>query len=125
MEGFYKVAENGGTYVTGVFYNPETGEVKRELLRDYDYADGSRDNDELYYMPINEEVRILWLHSMGRILVGDVVEVVKGRKIPIGTIGKVKDIRPYKDRYGRRVADYVYFEDGTRTNIDNCKLREV
>ena len=54
MDGFFKVAENGGTYVTGVFYNPTTGEVKHELLRDYDYADGSRDNDELYYMPIDE-----------------------------------------------------------------------
>ncbi len=125
MEGFYKVAENGGTYVTGTFYNPETGVVKHAVLRDYDYADGSRDNDELYYMPINEEVRVLWLHSMGRILVGDVVEVVKGKKMPIGYIGRVEAIKPYKDRYGRKVADYVYFEDGQRTNIDNCKLKEV
>ena len=124
MDGFFKVAENGGTYVTGVFYNPETGMVKHELLRDYDYADGSRDNDELYYMPINEEARTLWLHSMGRILVGDVVEVYKGRKVPVGTVGRVKDIKPYKDRYGRTVADYVYFEDGQKTNIDNCRLKE-
>lgn len=124
MDGFFKVAENGGSYVTGVFYNPETGEVKRAVLRDYDYADGSRDNDELYYMPINEEARVLWLHSMGTILVGDLVEVVKGRKIPIGTIGRVADIRPYRDCYGRVVADYVYFEDGTRTNIRNCKLKK-
>lgn len=124
MDGFFKVAESGGTYVTGVFYNPTTGEIKHALLRDYDYSDGSRDNDELYYMPINEEVRVLYLHSMGRILVGDVVEVVKGRKLPIGKIGRVKEIKPYKDRYGRWVADYVYFEDGTKTNIDNCKLKE-
>lgn len=124
MDGFFKVAESGGTYVTGIFYNPTTNTVRRELLRDYDYADGSRDNDELYYMPINEEARTLWLHSMGRILVGDVVEVYKGRKVPVGTVGRVKDIKPFKDRYGRTVADYVYFEDGQRTNIENCRLKE-
>lgn len=119
---FYKVGENGGTYVVGYFYNPITGEEKHECIRDYDYADGSRDNNELYYMPIDEDIRRLWLHSHGRILAGDTVEVFKGRTLEHGTILKVKDIKPYKDCYGRTKANYIYSTDGRRINIDNCRL---
>ena len=103
MEGFFKVKQSGGSYVVAVFYNPYTGETRSECVRDYDYGDCSRDNDELY-------------------LAGDTVEVFKGRKVPKGTIATVKSIRPYYDRYGRWVADYAYFTDGQRTNIENCRL---
>ena len=119
---FYKVRQSGGSYVIATFYNPVTGESNTECVRDYDYADGSRDNDELYYMDIDEEVRILWLHSNGVILVGDTVEVIKGRTLPKGYVGVVKDIKPYKDRYGRVVCDYLYFEDGNKIAEHNCKL---
>ena len=122
MEGFFKVKQSGGSYVVAVFYNPYTGETRSECVRDYDYGDCSRDNDELYNMPIDEEVRSLWLHSQGQILAGDTVEVCKGRKVPKGTIATGKSIRPYYDRYGRWVADYAYFTDGQRTNIENCRL---
>ena len=84
MEGFFKVKQSGGSYVVAVFYNPYTGETRSECVRDYDYGDCSRDNDELYNMPIDEEVRSLWLHSQGQILAGDTVEVFKGRKVPRG-----------------------------------------
>jgi len=119
---FYKVSHTGGTYVTGMFFNPITGEEKCELLRDYDYSDCSRDNDELYYMPIDEDIRTIWLHSRGVILVGDSVRVVKGRTIEKGFIGTVKTIKKYTDRYGRWIADYVYFTDGRKINKANCEL---
>ena len=48
MEGFFKVKQSGGSYVVAVFYNPYTGETRSECVRDYDYGDCSRDNDELY-----------------------------------------------------------------------------
>lgn len=122
LNGFYKVAQDGGTYVVATFYNPVTNECITKCVRDYDYADCSRDNDELYYMDIDNEARTKWLHSKGVILVGDVVEVVKGRKIPVGTVARVTDKKPYKDRYGRTQAIYLYFDNGMRTNEDNCKL---
>lgn len=122
LNGFYKVAQDGGTYVVATFYNPLTNESISKCVRDYDYADCSRDNDELYYMDIDNEARIKWLHSKGVILVGDVVEVVKGRKIPVGTVARVTDKKPYKDRYGRTQAIYLYFDNGMRTNEENCKL---
>lgn len=119
---FYKVSEEGGTFVTGTFYNPVTGEEKHEVLRDYDYSDGSRDNDELYYMPIDEEVRRVWLHTRGIILTGDMIEVIKGRTIPHGTTARVIDKKPFRDRYGRTQAIYIYLDNGKKINIDNCKL---
>lgn len=125
LKGFHKVSHEGGTYVTGMFYNPETGEEISVLLRDYDYADCSRDNDELYYMPIDEEVRVLWLHKHGIICEGDTVKVVKGRKIPIGTVAKVVKIKAYYDKYHRWCADYAYLDNGMKTNVDNCELLEV
>lgn len=122
MDGFFKIAQNGGTYVVATFYNPDTNEIKTQCVRDYDYADASRDNDELYYMDIDEEVRRKYLRFKGIIQVGDTVEVFKGRKVPIGTVAEVKEIKPYYDHYHRHIADYAYFTDGQRTNIDNCKL---
>lgn len=122
MDGFYKVAHNGGSYVTATFYNPVTKETKSCCVRDYDYADCSRDNDELYYMEINEDVRRQWMHDRGIILVNDTVKVVKGRKVPVGTIAKVTEKKPYKDRYGRTQAIYLYLDNGMRTNEENCVL---
>lgn len=121
-QGFFKVHEGGGSFVTATFFNPETKEYFTACVRDYDYADGSRDNDELYYMPINENARREWLHYNGVILPGDVVKVVKGRKVPIGTTGTVINKKPYFDRYGRQVATYVYLDNGQRTNENNCVL---
>lgn len=122
LNGFYKVDQTGGTYIVATFFNPETKEEKTCCVRDYDYADCSRDNDDLYYMPINEDMKIEWLHYRGVILPGDVIQVVKGRKVPIGTVAKVADKRPYKDRYGRIQAIYLYLDNGMKTNENNCVL---
>ena len=123
MENKYsKISHEGSSFITGYFYNPITKEGKRLVLRDYDYDDCSRDNDELYYMPINEEVRRIYLHDNGIILKDDTVKVVKGRKVPIGTIAKVVSLTEYKDRYGRVQCIYANLDNGQRTNVDNCEL---
>lgn len=125
LDGFYKVGQGGSIYITATFYNPKTKEVIIERVRDYDYADCSRDNDELYYMPIDENVRTQYLHDHGCILKGDTVKVVKGRKVPIGTVAKVIDKKPYNDAYGRMRAMYLYLDNGMRTNENNCVLEVV
>ena len=122
LEGFAKISQSGGMYIVANFYNPSTKEHKSLCVRDYDYADKSRDIDELYYLPINEEVRSQWHHDQNIIQVGDMVEVVKGRKLRIGKVATVKAIKPWHDRYGRCQTTYLYFTDGTRTSIDNCVL---
>lgn len=122
LKGFYKVDQNGSIFITATFYNPETNEQKIICVRDYDYFDKSRDNDELYFMPINNDIKKMWLHSKGIITTGDTIKVIKGRKIKIGTIGTVKAIKAVYDKYNRWVADYIYLEDGQKTNINNCVL---
>ena len=66
------------------------------------------------------DVSRLWKKHNGVIQTGDRVMVVSGRKVPIGTVAKVESIRPMNDRYGRWVVDYVYLDNGMRTNITNC-----
>lgn len=122
MEGFYKVAQSGGSYVVATFYNPITKEEKTKRVRDYEYADCSRDNDELYYMEIDEEVRKIWLHNGGVILPGDRVKVVKGRKIPKGTEAVVERFFDWKDQYGRIQTRYAVFTDGRKTSVSNLVL---
>lgn len=120
---FRKVAQKGGTYVVATFVDTNTWEVKTECVRDYDYSDGSRDNDDLYFMPIDEEAKWMWLHHNGVIQVGDEVEVVKGKKVPIGTVGKATKVYDVYDKYKRWVAKYVAMDNGYKTNVDNCKLK--
>lgn len=125
LEGYYKVAQlSSYSFVDATFWNPETGEEYCEMVKDYD-CDAARENDELYHAPVDEAMRRVWLHSKGEILKGDIVRVVKGRKLPIGKVGKVADIRVIRDKYQRPVADYIYFEDGTRTNINNCVMEQA
>lgn len=119
---FKKIMQTGGTYVVATFYDPETKETMTKCVRDYDYSDCSRDDDELYYMPIDDEALRMYRHDNGIISIGDTVKVVKGRTIEHGFIGKVTNIRPCTDKYGRWLADYVYFDDGRKININNCVL---
>lgn len=122
FEGFYKVKQEGGCYVTATMFNPVTGEEKTICVRDYDYADGSRDNDVIYDMEIDEAARIAWLHHHGEILTGDTVKVMRGRKVKVGTVAKVVDIQPYKNYYGQVVTVYAHLDTGERTSIDNLEL---
>ena len=98
-EGFYKVSQSGGTYVTATFFNPCTLEEYSKCVRDYDYADCSRDDDELYYMDIDKNAERAWKHHNGEILWGDEVKVVKGRKVPIGTIANDAELRDRMKEY--------------------------
>ena len=120
--GYYKVNQHGGTFVVATFFNPDTGDVQTVVARDYDYDDKSRDNDWAYYMDIDQNARRIWLHANGYILEGDTVEVVKGRKIPVGTVAVVRKIYDWCDKYGRVQAVYALFEDGRKTNVENCRL---
>ena len=119
---FYKVTHEGGTLVTGMFFNPVTKEEDYRVLRDYEYEDCSRDNDEWYKMPIDEEAFREWKHHHGEILQGDKAKVIKGRTIEHGFIDTVKNIHKLKDKYGRYIATYIYFNDGRKINIKNCEL---
>ena len=117
-----KVNQQGHTYIVATFFDPATGEERTECVRDYDYSDGSRDNDALYYMPIDPEARREWLHRRGVITEGDPAKAVRGRKVPIGTTGIVVRFRDIRDRYGRPVARYAVLDSGVSVNVNNIEL---
>lgn len=121
-DGFYKVEQSGGSFVTATFFNPDTTESYSEVVRDYEYYDGSRDNDELYEMDIDREAEIAYKHYLGEFVVGDKVRVVTGRKVPVGTVATVVKRYAVKDRYNRIVGYYLNFDNGMRTNEKNCVL---
>ena len=73
-------------------------------------------------MPINEQAKKAYYRHIGKICVGDTIKVVKGRKVPIGTIATVTDIRDWKDQYGRTQTRYAYLDNGQRTSVSNCEL---
>lgn len=110
--------------MTATLFNPVTLEKKSVCVRDYDYDDCSRDNDEVYDMPIIPEAVSAWYRFNGIIQPGDTVEVFKGRKIPVGTIAVVESISEWKDAYGRVQTIYAHFTDGRRTSIDNCRFSD-
>lgn len=122
--GFYKVAESGLGVCSCTFFNPETKERFSEIVWDIDNDRLLEDKEIqiLRFLPIDEAVRREYMHQNGVILVGDTMEVFKGRKLPKGYKGVVKEIKPFYDKYHRWQANYIYFEDGQRTNQNNCKL---
>lgn len=91
VNGFFKVAESGMSLTMATFYNPDTKEsfTKRVWDIDDDRLLLEDDLQELRNLPIDEEAVIAWKHHNGNFVVGDSVEVVKGRKISKGTKLKV------------------------------------
>jgi hypothetical protein len=122
--GFYKVSESNGGVCVGTFYNPTTKESFTKITWDID--DVRLEGDEyiqiLRFLPIDKDVRWLYLHEKGVIQEKDKVEVIKGRKVSIGTIAIVTLIKPYYDKFRRWQCDYAYLDNGMKTNVDNCKL---
>lgn len=133
-----------GTVTYGFFYNPNTketaciwetdwdreglddftnevvnsiygGDFPIEVLEDYNkQCEIALQNENL------KRRKIRW--EQGICSIGDTVEIVKGRKLPIGEIKVIKEITPWRDQYGRTQNWYAVFTDNTRTSISNCKL---
>lgn len=125
IKGFFKVAEDCGGVTVAVFFNPKTKESFSKIVWDIDNDELLYDNEiqMLRFMPINDEVRKIWLKHKGVISIGDTVEVYKGKKVKVGTIAVVQKIIPWKDCYGRTRTIYAYLSTGERTNIENCRLK--
>ena len=124
-QGYYKVNEYGYSYVTAIFFNPITKEHYSRAVYDYDDDRVRIYAGEHYDAPIDENVRKIWLHFNGVIQVGDLVNIVKGRKFK-GEQKRVIRQFTYKidGMYGRSYGDveYLVFEDGTKVAHHNCEL---
>lgn len=101
------------SFTMGLVSHSYSPEDRSAMLR-MPYFGGSKDTKKAYEAWKREED-----FKAGRILEGFTVEVVKGRKYPIGTKGVVKGFSDYRDRYGRVRTTYVVTEDGKRIPTQN------
>lgn len=126
---FKKVDFEGGTLRQVVLYNPETKETLRVTVDDAEYPRGASPFlkyppevlERLARAPIDKEAQKLWKRNFGEVFVGDVVEVVKGRKYPHGTRGVVSRVYDYKIPNSSRKVPYVELEDGKRVALSNVR----
>lgn len=89
-------------------------------------SDGSTeayDERQEYRFATDEEYK-QYYHSIGCIFVGDCIKVIKGRNIPKGTLKTVKSFYRYyiAGTYKHSYVDYVVFDDGTKTSIQNVRV---
>lgn len=121
--GFYKVETSGFSLTSATFFNPVTKESFSKVIWDNDDDRVKIENEHLYYLPICKKAKKLWLNHNGVIQKGDMVKIVKGRKM-VGEVKKV--VRFYEwekaGTYGYVGTTYCVFEDNTKVNVENCEL---
>ena len=61
-------------------------------------------------------------HKFSGVKIGDIVEVVKGRKYTIGDEIEVADVYSYTLPYGRDTVDYIRGTNGEKIQAKNCKI---
>lgn len=116
-EGFKKVYQTSdkGGIVLAEFFNPYTGE---EYSAPILYEDGSFD-EEAYLEDIDAQARKMWRSKRKDFRISDVVKVVRGIKVPHGTVGKIVDMYNWKDEKGRVKNRYVVLDSGVKTSVNN------
>lgn len=136
-DGFFKIkTDNTCRYSTihETFYNPVINEIREQFVHGLDDYELNRMYEGLYNMPYCTDLQVIAYyekedrkikHKNGVLLNGDTVKIIKGRKIPVGTLKTFKEIQVWKDKYGRNQTYYAIFTDGTKTNIDNCILEKA
>ena len=125
LKNFYKVAENGRTYVSAIFFNPITKEEFSATIYDYDDERVQINAGVMYSMEINEDIRKMWLHKHNIIQVGDLVQINRGRKFKGEQKRVIKEFTySINGMYGRPYGDiqYLVFDDNTKVAKDNCDL---
>lgn len=131
LKGYSKIKVSGGSLSAHYFYNANTKHFISIITDDQEYGyRGGLTSQEFTWeeldliekIEIDQEVLKIYNFDQNIIAEGQLVEVVKGRKMPIGYKGIIKKIYPYKDKYGRVQSYTAYFGDGNKTNIDNLKI---
>lgn len=97
-----------------VLFNDNTCEIINESFK-------------IEYGMANEQEKKDFARRLGYVFEGDTLEIVKGRKLPIGEHKVVKNTYRYEvpNTYGRCYTDYFVFTDGTKTNVENVKQVNV
>ena len=117
------------------FINKDTLEVKGVCYdwQDYEYSDPSMRDEHDYYIErlgvnkfaskLQEYAKLLEEQKNKNFCKGAIIEVIKGRKLPKGLTGVVKDTSFIHDCYKRCQGEYLHLTDGTRINKNNVILK--
>ena len=125
MKNFYKVATNGNSYVSAIFFNPVTKEEFSRTIYDYEDERTQIEAGDLYSMEINEDVKKMWCHKHNIIQIGDLVQINRGRKFKGEQKRVVREFTyQINGMYGRSYGDvqYLVFDDNTKVAKENCDL---
>jgi hypothetical protein len=134
---YKKIMHTCGSLIRCTLYNPNTKKAVNFIVDDceYPYGDGLINHDYdlqtlehiRYNMPIDSEaLKHYKKHVLKEITEGSKVEVIKGKKYPIGLQGAVKKLYTYivPNTYGKVRAQYAILETGEKINVKNIKLIE-
>ena len=134
---YKKIMHTAGSLIKCILYNPNTKKVVSFVVDDYEYTYGegliNRDYDleTLEYIRYNmqidsEALKHYEKHVLKVITEGSRVEVIKGKKYPIGLRGTVKKLYTYivPNTYNKVRIQYVILETSEKIDIKNIKLIE-
>ena len=133
---YKKIVHTGGSLIVCKLYNPNSKKVASFVVDDYEYTYGegliSRDYDletleYIRHMPIDSEALNHYKnHVLKEITEGSVVEVIKGKKYPIGLRGTVIGFYTYivPNTCGKVRVQYAILNSGEKINVKNLKLIE-
>lgn len=133
---YKKIMHTGGSLIRCTLYNPNTKKVVDFIVDDFEYSYGdgliNRDYDlqtleYIRHMQIDQEaLKHYKIHVLKEITEGAKVEVIKGKKYPIGLQGTVKKLYTYivPNTCGKVQVQYAILETGEKINVKNLKLIE-
>ena len=131
---YKKIMHTGGNLIRCTLYNPNTQKTVNFIVDDYEYPYGdgliNRDYDlqtleYIYNLQIDlEALKHYKKHVLKEIEVGSKVEVIKGKKYPIGLQGTVKKLYTYivPNTYNKVKIQYAILDTGEKINVKNIKL---
>jgi len=131
---YKKIVHTGGSLVRCTLYNPNTQKTIDFIVDDYEYQYGDGLINQEFDLETLEHIRRMQIdpealkhyryHVLKEIDVGSVVEVVRGRKYPIGLRGTVKKLYEHvvPNTYNKVKVQYAVLDTGERINVKNLKV---
>jgi hypothetical protein len=133
---YKKIMHTGGSLARCTLYNPNTQKTVDFIVDDYEYQYGDGFINQEFDLKTLEYIRRMQIdsealkhyknHVLKEITEGSKIEVVRGKKYPIGLQGIVKKLYTYivPNTYNKVKVQYAILDTGEKINIKNIKLIE-
>lgn len=133
---YKKIMHTGGSLIRCTLYNPNIQKTVNFIVDDYEYNYGDGLINQEFDLGTLEYIRCMQIdpealkhyknHVLKEITEGSKVEVVRGKKYPIGLQGTVKKLYTYvvPNTYNKVKVQYAILDTGEKINVKNIKLIE-